>query len=102
MTGHDFDLRYDANEVGADFVVETWISHSPRANDATFDRQPGDWLVLGDDEEPSVRSRVVRRDGNRVRAQLDLSHTPGRRVERSSRTVTAAVATGAIGTATQS
>lgn len=74
MTGDAYDLRYDANAVGADLVVETWISHGPRANDATFDPQPGDWLVVGDDEEPPVRSRVVRRDGNRVWVQLDLNH----------------------------
>ncbi len=74
MTGYDYDLRYDANGVGADLVVETWISHSPRATDVTFDPQAGDWLTVGDDEEPPVRSRVVRRDGNRVWAQLDLSH----------------------------
>ena len=74
MAGTEFDLRYDANGVGADLVVETWISHSPRANDAAFDPQPGDWLAVGDDEEPPIRSRVVRRDGNRVWVQLDLSH----------------------------
>ena len=74
MTSDANDLRYDANGVGADLVVETWISHGPRASDATFDPQPGDWLVVGDDEEPPVRSRVVRRDGNRVWVQLDLSH----------------------------
>ena len=74
MNSHDYDLRYDANGVGADLVVETWISHSPRANDTTFDPQPGDWLLIGDDEEPPVRSRVIRRDGNRVWVQLDLSH----------------------------
>ncbi len=74
MTNDTYDLRYDANGVGADLVVETWISHSPRANDAAFDPQPGDWLAVGDDEEPPVHSRVVRRDGNRVWVQLDLSH----------------------------
>jgi hypothetical protein len=67
-----YDLRYDANGVGADLVVETWISHSPRASDSTFDPQAGDWLLIGDDEEPPVRSRVVLRDGNRVWVQLDL------------------------------
>lgn len=56
MISHAYDLRYDANGVGADLVVETWISHGPRANDAVFD------------------PRVVRRDGNRVWVQLDLSH----------------------------
>jgi hypothetical protein len=70
----DYDLWYDANSVGGDLVVETWISHGPRALDPGFDPQPGDWLTIGDDEEPPVRSRVVRRDGNRVWVQLDLSH----------------------------
>ncbi len=74
MTAHDYDLRYDANSVGADLVVETRISHSPRANDTTFNPQPADWVLIGDDDEPPVRSRVIRRDGNRVWVQLDLTH----------------------------
>ena len=74
MTSDAYDLRYDPNGVGADLVVETWISHSPRKNDTTFDPQPGDWLVVGDDEESPVRSRVVRREGNRVWVQLNLNH----------------------------
>ena len=74
MPAQDYDLRYDPNTVGADLVVETWISHSPRANDTTFNPQPGDWVLIGDDEEPPVRSRVIRRDGNRVWVQLDLTH----------------------------
>lgn len=52
MSASDFDLRYDANGVVADLVVEARISHSPRANDSKFDPRPGDWLVVGDDEEP--------------------------------------------------
>jgi hypothetical protein len=67
-----FDLVYDPNEVGGDMVVECWISHGPRADDPGFDPQPGDWLLLGDYEEPARRARVVRRDGNRVWAQLEL------------------------------
>ena len=67
-----YDLWYDATSVGADLVVETWISHGPRASDATFDPRPGDWLLVGDDEEPPCRARVIRRDGNRVWTQLDL------------------------------
>ncbi len=74
MQQADYDLWYDANSVGGDLVVETWISHGPRAEDGAFDPQPGDWLTVGDDEEPPVRARVVRRDGNRVWVQLDLSH----------------------------
>ena len=72
MNGERYDLWYDATSVGADLVVECWISHSPRATDASFDPQPGDWLMVGDDEEPSLRGRVIRREGNRVWAQLDL------------------------------
>ena len=72
METTDYDLWYDATSVGADLVVETWISHGPRASDVTFDPRPGDWLLVGDDEEPPCRARVIRRDGNRVRTQLDL------------------------------
>ena len=32
-----YDLWYDATSVGADLVVETWISHGPRASDESFD-----------------------------------------------------------------
>lgn len=72
-----FDLRYDPNEVGGDLVAECWISHSPRAEDLGFDPQPADMVTLGDDEEPPVRGRVVRRDSNRVWVQIDLtSSTP--------------------------
>lgn len=70
----DYDLWYDANSVGGDLVVETWISHGPRALDPGFNPQPGDWLTIGDDEEPPGRARVVRRDTNLVWVQLDLSH----------------------------
>ena len=67
-----YDLWYDATSVGADLVVETWISHGPRAADSTFNPLPGDWLLVGDDEEPPCRARVIRRDGNRVWTQLEL------------------------------
>ena len=67
-----YDLGFDATSVGADLVVETWISHGPRADDASFNPQPGDWLLVGDDDEPPYRARVIRRDGNRVWTQLEL------------------------------
>lgn len=67
-----YDLWYDANTVGADLVVETWISHGPRAKEAGFDPQPGDWVRLGDNDEPPHDARVIRRDGNRVWAQIAL------------------------------
>ncbi len=67
-----FDLEYDPNEVGGDMVVECWISHGPRADDASFDPQPGDWVTVGDHEEPVRQARVVRRDGNRVWVQMNL------------------------------
>jgi len=67
-----YDLWYDATTVGADLVVETWISHSPRASDADFDPQPGDWVTVGDDEEPSIRGRIIRRNANKVFVQLEL------------------------------
>jgi hypothetical protein len=67
-----YDLCYDPNEVGGDLVVECWLSHSPRVNDPGFDPQPADIVSVGDDEEPPLRARVVRRDGNRVWVQLEL------------------------------
>jgi hypothetical protein len=66
-----YDLWYDAATVGADLVVETWISHSPRASDVDFEPKPGDWLTVGDGEEPSIRGKVTRRDANKVWVQLD-------------------------------
>lgn len=70
-----YDLWYDANAVGADLVVETWVSHGPRADDPDFDPQPGDWVQLGDDDEPPQHARVIRRDGNRVWVQIALPAT---------------------------
>ena len=67
-----YDLWYDATTVGADLVVETWICHSPRASDADLNPQPGDWVTVGDDEEPSIRGRITRRDANKVWGQLEL------------------------------
>lgn len=68
-----YDLWYDATTVDAELGVETSISHGPRAADASFDPQPGDWVVVGDDDEPPVRAQVLRRSGNRVWVQLDLA-----------------------------
>jgi hypothetical protein len=68
-----YDLWHDPNAVGADLVVECWISHGPRANDSSFDPQPGDWLTVGDDDEPPMRARVLRRDSDRVSVQIQLS-----------------------------
>jgi hypothetical protein len=67
-----YDLRYDPTEVGAEMVVECWISQGPRATDTTFDPAVGDLVVVGDDEEPPRLARVVRRAGNRVWVQLPL------------------------------
>ncbi|MGH8905932.1 MAG: hypothetical protein ACRD0K_05340 [Egibacteraceae bacterium] len=67
-----YDLWYDPNTVGADLVVECWISHGPRCGDVTFDPQPGDWVTVGDDEEAPLRARVTRRDGDRVWLQVHL------------------------------
>ena len=67
-----YDLWYDPNGVGADLVVECWISHGPRADDPAFDPQPGDRLMVGDEEESPLGGRVIRRDGNRVWLQVQL------------------------------
>ncbi len=73
VTVSSYDLWYDATTVGPDLVVVCWISHGPRANDASFDPQPGDHVVVGDDEEPSLRARVIRREGDRVTVQVELA-----------------------------
>ena len=72
-----YDLWYDATTVDAELGLETSISHGPRAADASFDPQPGDWVVVGDDDEPPVRAQVLRRSGNRVWVQLDLAGSMG-------------------------
>jgi hypothetical protein len=70
-----YDLWYDATSVGADLVVECWISHGPRAADATFDPRPGDRVTVGDDEEAPLRGQVLLRDGDRVTVRVDLAAT---------------------------
>lgn len=67
-----YDLWYDATSVGADLVVECWISHGPRAGDPSFDPRPGDHVTVGDDEEPALRARVLRREADRVTVQVEL------------------------------
>jgi hypothetical protein len=66
------DLTYDPNEVGADCVVECWISQGSRAIDPDFDPQPGTLVTLVDDDEFVRRGRVIRRAGNRVWVQVDI------------------------------
>lgn len=73
VTASAYDLWYDANTVGADLVVMCWISHGPHADDAGFNPQPGDYVRIGDDEEPPLQARVVRRDGDRVTVQVQLT-----------------------------
>ncbi len=67
-----YDLWFDPNNVGGDLVVECWISHGPRSEDMAFDPAPGDWVRVGDDEEPPLDARVVRREGDRVWTQVHL------------------------------
>ncbi len=71
----EYDLWFDPNDVGADLVVECWVSQGPRASDPGFDPQPGDWVRVSDDEDAALRARVTRRDGNRVWVQIDLPST---------------------------
>lgn len=73
MTTSSYDLWYDATTVGSDLVVSCWISHGPRAGDSGFDPQPGDLLLVGDDEEPPLKARVIRRQGDRVDVQVHLT-----------------------------
>jgi hypothetical protein len=75
-TAGAYDLWYDATCVGADLIVECWISHGPRADDPTFDPQPGDQVSVGDDEEAPLRSRVVRRQGDRVAVLVQFARAP--------------------------
>ena len=67
-----YDLRYDPTEVGADMVVECWISHGPRCGDPSFAPLVGEFVLLGDDELDARSARVIRREGNRVWVQLAL------------------------------
>ncbi|MGH9222227.1 MAG: hypothetical protein ACRD2W_00120 [Acidimicrobiales bacterium] len=65
-------MMYDPNDVDGDLVVECWISQGPRASDSSFDPQPGDQLLAGDEEEPPLPAVVIRRDGDRVWARIEL------------------------------
>ncbi|MEO5840300.1 MAG: hypothetical protein ABIQ73_08325 [Acidimicrobiales bacterium] len=70
----DYDLRYDPNEIGADLVVECWISQSPRTDDAFFDPQPGDSIRAVDHELEARKAKVTRRDANRVWVQFQSAN----------------------------
>ena len=74
MTVAEYDLWYDATTVGGDLVAYCWISHGPRRDDPSFDPQPGDMVSVGDDDEPPMQARVIRRDGDRVAVQVELVH----------------------------
>lgn len=72
MAIEPYDLWFDPNSVGGDMVVECWISHGQRANDPDFAPVPGDWLIVGDGEEPPLRARVIKRSGDRDSVQIQL------------------------------
>lgn len=72
MEAVEYDLALDPNDIGSDLVVECWISQGPRAGDASFDPQAGDWLLAGDEEGGPVTARVIRRQDNRVWVQLEV------------------------------
>lgn len=72
-----YDLWFDPNEVGADLVVECWVSHGRRAEDPSFDPAVGDRVRVGDEDEVPLRARVTRRDGNRVWVQVELPNAAG-------------------------
>jgi len=67
------DLIYDPNDVGPDLVVACLVSQSPRAEDPSFDPRPGDILTATDVDGEDLRARLVRRDGNLIWVQLDIS-----------------------------
>ena len=76
MSGDDnCDLWFDPNQVGGDLVVECWISHGPRAGDRAFDPQPGDTVLVGDDDEAPLSARVTRREADRVWVQVALTRS---------------------------
>ena len=66
-------LWYDATTVDGHLGVTCWISHGSRADDPGFDPQPGDRVLVGDDEEEPLRARVVSRDGDRLNLQVALA-----------------------------
>lgn len=68
-----YHLWLDANSVAGDMVAECWISHGSRAGDADFDPAPGDWVTAGDGDEAPLRTRVIKRQGDRVSVQIELS-----------------------------
>jgi hypothetical protein len=71
-TAGTYDLWYDATSVGADLVVQLDL-HGPRVDDPGFDPQPGDQVTVGDDEEPPLRARVIRREADLVTVQVRLA-----------------------------
>jgi len=71
----------DATSVNAELVVETWVSHGPLASDPAFDPRAGEWVVVGDDDEPPIGGRILRRDGNKVWVQLDPAGTSDGRAQ---------------------
>lgn len=68
-----YDLWYDATTVDGHLGVTCWISHGPRADDAGFDPQTGDMVLVGDDEEEPLSARVVSHDGDRVTVQVAIA-----------------------------
>lgn len=72
MPAHVAFLLFDPNEVDGALVVKSWILHGPRAEDRSFNPQPGDLLTVIDDEEPAEKALVVRREGNGVWVQVLL------------------------------
>ena len=72
LMSESYDLRYDPTDVGADMVVECWISHGPRRDDPSFAPGIGEFVLVGDDELDARPARVLSRDGNRVWVQLAL------------------------------
>lgn len=68
-----YDLWFDVNSVAGDMVAECWVSYGPRSGDADFDPAPGDWLTVGDGDESPLRACVIKRQGDRVSAQIELS-----------------------------
>ena len=73
VDGAPYDLWFDPNSVVGDLVAEGWISHGPRADDASFDPAPGDWLTVGDGDETPLEAQVINRDDDRVSVQIQLS-----------------------------
>lgn len=65
------DLTFDPNDVD-DGLAECWITQGPRAADPEFDPQPGDPVMMVDEDGQSLAGWVSIRAGDRVWVQVQI------------------------------